>query len=136
MALYGNVAGLPQFSVMETQLQIAYTVGQILGFVSVVMVQSSGLRLFVPPVLRRPDGSDIPDSYSPGSSVCPSSRPCTWCNAVASSGTTCMSSPALVPSQPPSELRCTWEVWNVDHTKRAYPLATQCSGRSTRDKMT
>lgn len=47
MVLYGNVAGLSQFSFTETQLQIAYTAGQILGFTSVVMVQSSGLRLFV-----------------------------------------------------------------------------------------
>jgi len=47
MVLYRNVAGQPQFSAMETQLQTVYTVGYILGFMSVVMVQSSGLRLFV-----------------------------------------------------------------------------------------
>ena len=47
MVLYGYVAGLPQFSVKEAQLQIAYKEGQILGFMSVMMVQSSGLCLFV-----------------------------------------------------------------------------------------
>ena len=80
------------------------------------------------PVLRPPNGSDGPASHSPESSVCPSSQSCTWCNVVASSGTTCMSLLALVPSPPPSELHCTWTVRKVDHTKGAYPLATQCSG--------